>query len=136
MEQDVLVKVSQTVTGDATIRTLTGWSAGDPRWYFYHRSDAVIDAARPAYMTYLLTANPESLQGVAPAVLSVIIWGHKRADVLAVRNRLRALLNKKTLVTSSNRKVRTRIVNEQDTYSEDTDFVGCQMQLRAAYLDP
>jgi hypothetical protein len=136
VERDVIERLTQVVTGDATMRTLTGWSTTDPRWYFYHRANAVVDPTHPTYMTYLLTGAAESTTGVRPPVVSVIIWGKTRTTVLATRDRLRALFDKRTLVTATGRKVRTRIVNEQDTYSEEVDFVGRQIQLRAAYLDP
>lgn len=134
MERDVLEKITQTVTGDPTMRALTGWSASDPRWYFYHRSAAVLDPNRPAYMTYLLTSSPETTMGVSANMLSVIIWGRTRSAVLDTRARLKTLLDKVTLTSGSGRKFRTRFVNEQDTYSEEADFVGRQIAIRAAYL--
>lgn len=136
MVRDALSTLVTLITGDATLRTLTGWSASDPRFYFYHRADAVIDAARPAYMTYLMSANPESVGGVSPVVLSIVIWGEERTPVLNVCDRMRALLHKKSFTTGTGRKIRTRIVGEQDTYNETADFIGRQLQLRVAYLDP
>lgn len=135
MEHDVLVLLTTTITGDATYRSLTGYSASDPRWYFFHQGDAVIDAARPVYATYMLTSAPESGGGVRPPVVSVILWGKRRDQVLAVRNRLFALLDRKTLTTATNRRVRTRIVGESDTFQQEANYVGRQMQVRLAYLD-
>lgn len=135
MEHDVLVLLTTTITGDTTYRTLTGYSASDPRWYFFHQGDAVVDATRPVYATYMLTASPESGGGVRPPVVSVILWGKRRDQVLAVRNRLLTLLDRRTLTTTTGRRVRTRIVGESDTFQPETNYVGRQMQVRMAYLD-
>lgn len=135
MEHDVLTLLTATVTGDATYRTLTGYSIADPRWYYFYKGDALVDTSHPVYATYMMTTSPESGGGVRPPVVSVILWGKRRDLVLAVRNRLHALLDRKTLTTTTGRRVRTRIVGESDTYQQEGDFVGRQMQVRMAYLD-
>lgn len=127
---------------DAAFVTLTNRTGdGDPRIYRYYNSDAVIDdpevdgsGPKPAYVTYALLASPGLNGGMKEPTYSFVIWARSVVVVEAVRDRLVALFDKRTLTTPAGRSVYVRLVHENDSFQEQPNYDGKTLHFRFGHL--
>ena len=121
------------VMEDATLSGLMGMTVNDPRVYWFFNGDARITEESPVYVTYSNLSTPASGATSAP-VLALNIWGKSIETVEAVRNRLVALCERRTLTSPGGRTVYAKFINEQDQYQEQPKFAGKVLHLQLSFL--
>lgn len=120
---------------DATLRRLLGIRAGvpDPRVYAYYQPSALVDADRPAYITYAQTSWPGSTSATGQPVFNLAIWGISWEAVEPVRQRLLELFDEKLVATVAARQFFATVVNQHDNYQEDTKFASVILQVQFGF---
>jgi hypothetical protein len=133
LETAIREAVYTTIVADATFRTLTGWTATDPRLYWYFQGDAELSGSKRAYITYTLLNTPEP-QAVSQPIYSFRIWAREEDldQMLLVRDRLKALFHQKLLSVSS-QPVYGKCVMEGDAFQPEQRFAGLNIQFRFGY---
>lgn len=130
---DIRTLVIATLTGDATFRALTGWTADDPRIYWYFQADAVLSEAKPAYLTYNLIVRPEAPSAVVSPVIGFTIWGLELETVDLVAARLEALFDKQVLYTAGGKKLWGKLMNRTEDFQSEVQFAGQTLQFRFSW---
>lgn len=129
--QDIKLKILDVLRTDATLQGLVGGTPSDPRVYVYYQGDAEITPAKPGFVTISNTATPEATQAVESPIFSVMIWTRRWDRCEAIRDRIRALVHKTLVITSTGRKLYLKIVNEVDSYQHQPQYAGKTLHIRA-----
>jgi hypothetical protein len=121
------------IVADATFRTLSGWTATDPRLYWYFQGDAELSGTKRVYITYTLL-NVSEPEGVSQPIYSFRIWAREEdlEQMLLVRNRLRALFHQQLLAVSG-QPVFGKVIMEGDAFQPEQRFAGLNVQIRFGY---
>lgn len=121
---------------DATFRTLTGYTAADPRLYYRYEPALVITPAQPAYVVYAMLNQRESRDGLMDPVFQLIVWTQEQyyTTMTDIRDRIAALFDKKTW-TVGGQVVQGRIVFQADTDLPNDGMVGRMLQVRISAID-
>jgi hypothetical protein len=132
------------ISTDATFRTLTGAAGYDDRLYAIDQADAVLSAAQPVYVTYMLLPMGETQRGVGEPTFSMVLWSRRGElvnetgmgypAIAAVAARFHVLFDRKVWTIGTAR-VHSRIVRESDIEDTPHGFVGRMMQVRVGYYD-
>lgn len=132
---DIKDKILDVLRADTALMGLLGGTAADPRVYPYYEGQAIVNAQKPAYVTYSQSANPEATYAVENPVFTFVIWGRTWTQVERIRDRFRALLHKKILITDApdSRRLYTKVINEVDSFQQQPDFAGKTLHLRAGW---
>jgi hypothetical protein len=133
LEGAIREAVYTAIVTDAGFRVLTGWTATDPRCYWYFQGDAEISLTKRVYVTYTLLNTPEP-QAVSQPIYSFRIWAREEdlEQMLLVRDRLRALFHQQIL-TVSGEPVYGKCVMEGDAFQPEQRFAGLNIQFRFGY---
>lgn len=122
------------VKADTILKALSGATPADPRFYPYYSPSAIIDAARPAYVTYATTTYPEVTTAAGGIIYTFAIWALNTDVMEDMRDRLVALFGDgHHYVLSSGKTVRGDRIGEHDSFQENTKFAGKQIQIRFGY---
>lgn len=132
---DIKDKLLDVLRADTAFMALTGGTVAAPRIYPYYEGKAEITPAKPAYVTYSQSANPEAPFAVQSPVFTFIIWGRNWTRVEEIRDRFYALFHQQILVTTSpySRRLYTKVVNEVDSFQQQPDFAGKTIYVRAGW---
>lgn len=138
---DILQKLQDVLRDDATLQTLLGGTAADPRVYLYYLAEALITEAMQAYITVALT-NTRSTGAVTTPSYTVAIWARGQSRVEAVRDRIAGthaspggLLHKQYHQTDVGRRLYTKVVGEVDRFQPHPNFSGKQLIVQASWLE-
>ena len=128
------------LAADASIRTLTGWTASDDRIYYgWPQERVVVDATAPAYLTYSLSKPvgiPMAMYVEAAQVEDIIveidIWAFKVDGRDDLAERITAIFKDYAFTTTSYRVMTTRKEAEEDV-GEIQEGTG-QLDLYRKYI--
>lgn len=132
---DIKDKLLDVLRADTALMTILGGTPADPRIYPYYEGKADVKPAKPVYITYSQSANPESPFAVQSPVFTFIIWGRHWTQVEAARDRFYVLFHKQihVTVTPYDRRLYTKVVNEVDSFQQQPDFAGKTVYVRAGW---
>jgi len=133
---DIKKSLLSVLEGDATMTTLLGATASDPRIYPYYNGDAKITTTLLAFITYSNLAVPEAQFAVEDPVFSFTIWSRTWVNTEAVRDRMCALLDKQDIdsIDTPIRKLYSKKVGERDQYQEQPQYAGKAVMFRVGTL--
>jgi hypothetical protein len=124
-----------TIRADLDCQRLLGIRANvaDPRVYAYYSPTATVDEERPAYLTYAQTGFPERYAATGDPVFNLAIWGMNWEAVEAVRERLLALFEARTLTTQTGRAVHGVVMLQHDNFQENTKYASVVVQVKLGF---
>lgn len=125
----------RTIGEDGQFQTLTGATVEDPRIYWYYQGDARVSDTQPVFVTYTLMTMAEKFRATREPTASFIIWGRYIEAVEAVVVRLATLLDQQLHTTPQGDLVYTKQIAQSDSFQQQPDFAGIQMQFRIGVLD-
>jgi len=132
--EDILRRIVAILRADTALTALTGATTSDSRVYLFYRADAEIGPSVPGYVTVSLQGEGAQGAVVSPSY-TLVVWARTQDRVESMASRVRTLLHKKTLTTTTGRKFYSKQVSASDRFQPQSNFSSKTLQYTAGWLE-